>query len=93
MRAFRAAVLHCLADPGEQSDPSAWEYVDDGLLIVDQGRVVRVGDAVSLLAEAGDSVDVVDYRGKLIVPGTCAVANFVGVDVSTTTCSATVANS
>jgi guanine deaminase len=69
MRAYRAAVLHCLADPGEQSDPSAWEYFDDGLLIVDKGRVVRIGDAGVMLPEVGNEADVVDYRGKLIVPG------------------------
>ena len=69
MRAYRGTVLHCVDDPGEQSDPSAWECFEDGLLIVDGGRIARVGDAEPLLAEAGSDVDVVDYRGKLIVPG------------------------
>ena len=69
MRAYRGTVLHCVDDPGEQSDPSAWECFEDGLLIVDGGRIARVGDAEPLLAEAGSDVDVVDYRGKQIVPG------------------------
>ena len=69
MRAFRAAILHCLADPGEASDSSAWEYFEDGLLVVDEGRVARVGDAAALLTEFSDEVEVVDHGGKLIVPG------------------------
>ena len=69
MRAYRGTVLHCLGDPGEHSDASAWECFDNGLLIVDGGRIARVGDADTLLAEAGNDLDVVDYRGKLIVPG------------------------
>ena len=36
MKAFRGSILHCLGDPGEASDPSAWEYFEDGLLVVDQ---------------------------------------------------------
>lgn len=69
MRAFRAAILHCLADPGEDSKPDAWEYFDDGLLLVDNGMVVAAGDAASLLEPLADDVEVIDYRGKLIVPG------------------------
>ena len=69
MRAFRAAILHCLADPGEDSKPDAWEYFDDGVLLVDKGMVVAAGDAASLLEPLSDDVEVTDYRGKLIVPG------------------------
>ena len=32
--AFRAAIFHCLDDPGEGSAASAYEYVEDGLLVV-----------------------------------------------------------
>ena len=40
MRALRASILHCLADPGERSEKSAYEYFDDGLLLVDEGTIV-----------------------------------------------------
>jgi guanine deaminase len=62
-------LLHCLADPGEDSDPSAWAYDDDGLLVVDEGRVVAAGDAGPLLETLPAGVEVTDYRGRLIVPG------------------------
>jgi guanine deaminase len=67
--AFRASLLHCLADPGEASDPNAREYFDDGLLVVDDGRVVAAGRADALLPTLSADVNVTDYRGRLIVPG------------------------
>jgi guanine deaminase len=67
MEAYRAAVLHCLADPGAHADPAAWEYIEDGLLLVDHGKVVSLGDAGS--ATLPSAAKVVDYPGKLIVPG------------------------
>ena len=69
MEAFRASLLHCLADPGEASDPNAWEYLVDGLLVVDDGRVKAAGEAHTLLPTLPAGVEVTDYRDKLIVPG------------------------
>ena len=43
MRVLRASLLHCLADPGEESDPTAYEYFEDGLLIVEDGHVADIG--------------------------------------------------
>ncbi len=69
MRALRASILHCVADPGEESEPSTYEYFDDGLLVVDAGHVAAAGFANELLATLPADVQVTDYRGKLIVPG------------------------
>ncbi len=69
MQALRASLLHCIADPGEQSNPSAWEYFDDGLLIIDGGSCVDIGPASDKLGTLPHDVEVIDYTGKLIVPG------------------------
>ncbi len=69
MRALRASILHCLADPGEESCASAYEYFEDGLLVVDAGHVVAAGDAAALLTTLPAATQVIDYTGKLIVPG------------------------
>ena len=69
MQALRASILHCLADPGEQSDPSAYEYFDDGLLVIDEGNVIDVGPVDALLEKLPVDAAVTDYRDKLIVPG------------------------
>lgn len=68
-QAFRAAIFHCLADPGPHADSSAVEHIEDGLLVVEDGRVLQVGEAVRLLPGLGATVPVEDYSGKLILPG------------------------
>jgi guanine deaminase len=68
-KAFRGSVLHCLADPGEGASASAMEYFEDGLLIVEDGRVLEAGHAPALLQQLDSSVPVSDYTGKIILPG------------------------
>ena len=64
MHAYRSCILHCLDDPLETD--SAVECLDDGVLVIDAGRVVACGPA----AEFKDpQVPVTDLRGKLLVPG------------------------
>jgi len=69
MRVLRSSVLHCLADPGDGPEHAGWEYFDDGLLVVEEGRIAEVGEAAPLLAKMPADAEVIDYRGKLIVPG------------------------
>jgi len=69
VRALRASVLHCLADPGEQSDPTAFDYFDDGLLVIEEGQVANVGPADALLGKLPSDTEILDYTGKLVVPG------------------------
>jgi guanine deaminase len=66
-RAFRGEIVHLIDDP-VTAGAAAHEHWADGLLVVADGRVERCGDASALLTDAG-AVDVVDCRGKLIVPG------------------------
>lgn len=67
VRAFRAGLLHCLDHP--RAGAAAVEYFDDGVLIVDQGRIGALGEAADLLPALGGDVEVVDLSGRLIVPG------------------------
>ncbi|MBT8090665.1 MAG: guanine deaminase [Gammaproteobacteria bacterium] len=68
-QAFRASLLHCLSDPGEESRASAFQYFEDGLLIIEDGIVLEAGNAENLLEGLAEDVLLVDYPGKLIVPG------------------------
>jgi len=65
--AYRASVLHFIHDP--ISHPQPCEWFEDGLLIVCDGRVQQVGDYVKLQTSLPDNVAVIDYRGKLLMPG------------------------
>ena len=67
--AFRGSIFHCLADPGEQADASTTEYFEDGVLLIDDGKVVTLGAADDLLPGLSRNTRVEDYSGQLIVPG------------------------
>jgi len=67
-RAIRGRVLHFLRDPQFHED-GAYEYWEDGVLVVTAGRVAAVGDYAALAARIPADAEVIDHRGKLIVPG------------------------
>ena len=67
--AVRGSIAHCLRDPGENGDPDALEYFEDGLLLVENGIVQQLGPAGELLPQLPPGLTVQDHSGKLIVPG------------------------
>lgn len=64
--AYRAQLLYF-----RQEGPQTYStvHLTDGLLEVENGRIVRVGDHAALAPGLAVGVQVVDLRGKLIVPG------------------------
>lgn len=66
-RAIRGSFLHFVGDPDEQDD--ACEYIEDGLLILKQGKVTVLGEALDWLDSLPDGIELHDYSGKLIMPG------------------------
>jgi len=69
VRAFRAAILHFRDDPRTASSARSHEYFEDGLLVIENGRVKCLGPAEPLLASLPGDTVVVDRRPALIVPG------------------------
>ena len=68
-RAFRGSFFHCLDDPGEQDAKSSAEALEDGILVVEDGRIAAFGPAAETIAGIPQGTDVVDLRGRIIVPG------------------------
>jgi guanine deaminase len=68
-RAHRGALLHFRADPGGSDDPDAYEHLEDGLLVVRDGHVEALGPARELLPALPREVEIVEHRGKLLMPG------------------------
>ena len=66
--AHRGSILHFLADPGARDDPGAYQYWEQGALIVADGHIERVGPASELLS-AEPTLTVTDHGQRLIVPG------------------------
>ena len=57
--AIRADFLHCLSDPGiDGSNAAAIEHVRDGMLLIRDGRIERLGPADSGRVFAWDGSDV-----------------------------------
>ncbi|NNT95099.1 guanine deaminase [Stutzerimonas nitrititolerans] len=69
IKAYRAALLHCLADPREVGIEASHEYFEDGLLVVEDGKVVRNGHAADLLSTLPAGTEVIEYQDALITPG------------------------
>jgi guanine deaminase len=67
LQAYRASLLHFHADPAFGADAFAWH--EDGLLVVQGGTVLAAGDYATLRATLAPGTAIVDYSGKLIMPG------------------------
>jgi guanine deaminase len=70
-KAFRAAILHLLDDPGDDLFPlpAAVEYFEDGILLVENGCVAALGAADALLERLPADCEVLAFPGQLIIPG------------------------
>jgi guanine deaminase len=65
--AYRASLLHFTGDPAFDERAFAWH--EDGLLVIENGRVRAAGDYADLKRTLPEGATIHDYRGKLIVPG------------------------
>src|SRR5690606_7755848 len=66
LHGYRGTLLDYVADPN--SNAAAVRLEEDGLLLVGDGKI-RGRGAYRELAAAHPDITVVDYRGKLLVPG------------------------
>jgi guanine deaminase len=68
-QAHRAAILHFRGDPGAHDDPSSFEFLEDGLLTIRDGRVAAVGPASALLPGLPPDVEVITHQDSILMPG------------------------
>ena len=68
MQAYRGSILHYVKDPHTHPE-TARVYIEDGLLVIKDGRVHAVGPFSSLIGSLPLEATRVDYSGKLIMPG------------------------
>jgi guanine deaminase len=67
VQAYRASLLYFHADPAFSENAYSW--FEDGLLVVEDGRVKAAGDHAQLVSTLPDGVVPHDYRGQIITPG------------------------
>ncbi|QTS84788.1 guanine deaminase [Ectopseudomonas khazarica] len=68
VKAYRAAILHSLADPAVVGVEQSYQYFEEGILLIENGKVAQVGAAAELLPKLA-GVEVQHYRDALITPG------------------------
>jgi guanine deaminase len=68
LKAIRGAFLDFVDDPFYVAESESVRYIPDGLLVLQQGKVLAFGAYDDLQADYG-AVEVTAYPGNLIVPG------------------------
>ena len=68
-RALRGRLLDFLNDPAEVGAAASHRFHQDGLLVIEDGRIAKIGDAEALLAELPPDTAVDHYPDCLILPG------------------------
>lgn len=71
IQVHRGAILHFLDDPGNDSTPGegSLEYLEDGLLVIDQGRILATGPAATLGPRLPPGTPVQHWPESLLIPG------------------------
>jgi len=65
--AIRAGFLHFVEDPDQ--DGQSYQYIEDGIMILKQGRIQALGEAGDWFDFLPDGAMFYDYSGHLVMPG------------------------
>ncbi|MEH6456451.1 MAG: guanine deaminase [Cocleimonas sp.] len=68
LTAHRGEILHFLSNPVNEKENS-WEYLEDGLLVIENGHIKACADAQSLLKTLPQSIEIKHHKNALITPG------------------------
>lgn len=67
--AYRAAILDSLGDPAEVGLNNSIRYFEDGIMLVENGKITALGDATALLPSLPQGCKIERYEDALIAPG------------------------
>jgi guanine deaminase len=68
-RALRGRILSFVGDPAEVGEAASHRYLEDGVVLVENGRIAALGEARDLLARLPDKTPIDDHSGHRILPG------------------------
>lgn len=66
VKVIRGRVLTFVDEPGSIDDVHSYRYIEDGAVVVGGGKIIMTGE---FNPKAAAGYEVVDHRGKLILPG------------------------
>lgn len=67
--AYRSAIIQIIADPKDVGIEQAYRYFEDGLLVVENGRIIDVGDHMETIAKHNGDMKMINYQDKIITAG------------------------
>ncbi len=69
LQIYRGSILHFTGDPAYDEHAVCW--IEDGLLLVENGRIKAAGDYAALITGLPEAaaLSIVDLRGKILMPG------------------------
>ncbi|MBU2896637.1 guanine deaminase [Vibrio hepatarius] len=68
-KAFRASIIHCIKDPKDVGLNNSYQFFEDGLLVVENGYVVDIGEAKKVLKKQPKDIKITRYNNKIITSG------------------------
>jgi guanine deaminase len=68
-RAIRGRLLSFKDDPAEVGAAASHVYLEDGMVLVEDGRIAALGDAGDLQAKLPADTPIDDHAGQLVLPG------------------------
>ncbi len=66
---LRGRVLTFRDEPGRDDDDASYKYIEDGAILVSNGKIIRVGDFKTVIKSAPNDVERVDHRPHLLMAG------------------------
>ncbi|WP_234495843.1 guanine deaminase [Vibrio maritimus] len=68
-KAYRASILHSIADPKDVGLENSYQFFEDGMIVVENGHIVDIGSATDILARHTKPMKIKTYKDKLITSG------------------------
>ncbi|KQU97543.1 guanine deaminase [Devosia sp. Root105] len=66
---LRGRVLSFVAEPQGRDDHSSYRYLEDGAVVIGDGKILMVGEWNERAASHHDAAQIIDHRPNLILPG------------------------
>ncbi|MCG7587417.1 guanine deaminase [Photobacterium sp. OFAV2-7] len=67
--AYRASILHSIADPKDVGLEKSYQYFEDGMIVVENGHIVDIGEAEQVQVRHPSNLETVNFENKLITSG------------------------
>ena len=68
-RLLRGRLLSFHRQPEDLGDEGSYLYIEDGGLLIGDGKIVAIGDYADIRQQAPDGIETIDHRPHLIMPG------------------------